>query len=251
VRSRRVYALVSLVGAGLIATLFYSPKSEPAIPEPKALQAPASRVEVLVGGHDGAPMSPVWIDAREVTVSAYKDCVMAGACTAEHITSPAERPCNYDAPDRGDHPMNCVDWLGAEQYCQWSGGRLCRDTEWFSACRGPSNTDYPYGSSYQAGACNSATRGNVPVEQMGTTPAASLSSCEGGYPGLYDIVGNVSEWVDACKGDYCKFYGGGYLNNDPIEDFASCKQFCAGNQRTFKSATIGFRCCHDSDGDTP
>lgn len=62
-----------------------------------------------------------------------------------------------------------------------------------------------------------------------------------------DTVGNVSEWLDACKDDDCHFYGGAFLNNDPVPDFASCKRPCAGDEKTFRSATIGFRCRHDAE----
>ena len=59
------------------------------------------------------------------------------------------------------------------------------------------------------------------------------------------MAGNVSEWVDDCKDTYCHFYGGAYLTNEPLDTFASCKQVCAGNQKTFRSSTLGFRCCYD------
>jgi formylglycine-generating enzyme required for sulfatase activity len=105
--------------------------------------------------------------------------------------------------------------------------------------------DYPYGSGFDASACNIGGA-DVPAAERGTTPVASVASCQGGYPGLYDMVGNVSEWLDACQGDYCHFYGGAFLDNEPLADFGSCKRFCAGNKKPFRSATIGFRCCHDA-----
>lgn len=188
----------------------------------------------------------VAIDTHEVTVAEFRVCVEAGTCSPRHFTKSTEPPCNYGLPDRDNHPMNCVDWDGAAQYCQSKGQALCSHDEWFAACRGPNDLDYPYGAAYQEGLCNSNVR-QEPIASMGTRAVGEASTCEGGYPGLFDMVGNVSEWVDECKGSYCKFFGGGYINNPPLEDFASCKPFCAGNQKQFRSASIGFRCCGGSD----
>ncbi len=59
------------------------------------------------------------------------------------------------------------------------------------------------------------------------------------------MAGNVAEWVDSCKESYCKFRGGAYLTNDPIDLFAGCGGVCAGNQKDFTSGTVGVRCCRD------
>lgn len=208
--------------------------------EPLAKQAAARAVAVAVP----VGSKRAWVDANEVTVGAFEACVAAGACAMEHVTVIPDSTCNYEAKGRESHPMNCVDWYGAEQYCRHAGARLCAAEEWFSACRGAADQDYPYGDSYDPAACNVvATAG--PLAEHGTVPVGSASSCEGGYPGLHDMVGNVSEWVDACNGDYCKFYGGAFTTNEPLADFASCKQFCAGNKKAFRSSTIGIRCCRD------
>ena len=186
----------------------------------------------------------LWIDAHEVTVKQFRACVAAGACTRDHFLSPHDPPCNYGAEHRNDYPMNCVDWDGADAYCRWSGGRLCKPEEWFDACRGPKNQDYPYAATFDLAACNAAL--HEPNTPFGDTePAGKRATCDGGYKGLRDMVGNVTEWVDECKDTYCLFYGGAYTENPPLEDFASCKQVCAGNDKTFKSSTIGFRCCRD------
>ena len=204
-----------------------------------ARPAQLSAVAVSAGGHD------IWIDPTEATVAQFKSCVDAGACKTEQVHVVPDSPCNYDAPGRAEHPVNCVDWYGAEAYCKWSDGRLCKEDEWFAACRGPQGQNYPYGDTFDEAACNVAGH-DIPQSQRATTEVATVASCQGGYHGLYDMVGNVTEWLDSCQEDYCHFYGGAFLDNDPLPDFASCKRFCAGNKKAFKSATIGFRCCHDT-----
>lgn len=218
-----------------------SPVISSAAVTPKA----SSVVAVSVASSSGPPRT-VWIDPHEVTVAAFKTCVDAGVCTSDHFISKPGTTCNYGAAGREDHPMNCVDHHASAAYCQRAGGRLCQQEDWFAGCRGPANQDYPYGDTYQAGACNAVARGPTTTDR-GTSPVGAYTTCEGGYAGLYDMVGNVSEWVDPCKGDYCHFYGGAFLDNEPVESFSSCKRFCAGNQRSFRSATIGFRCCYDTE----
>src|SRR5271165_42058 len=51
-------------------------------------------------------VGPMWMDKTEVTVEAYGRCVADGACTAAN----AGGACNWGAPDRARHPINCVDW---------------------------------------------------------------------------------------------------------------------------------------------
>jgi hypothetical protein len=183
------------------------------------------------------------IGSDEVTVGRFRACVKAGACKSAGFLADTGHPCNWMVEDRDDHPMNCVDWFGASAFCKFDGGRLCKADEWFAACRGPDDRDYPYGARFDRGACL-AQPGPAKIE-MGTEPVGSRKTCEGGTPGVHDMAGNVSEWVDECKDSYCHFYGGSYLANEPLEDFASCKHVCAGNQKTLKSSTLGFRCCYD------
>ena len=62
----------------------------------------------------------------DVTVAAYAKCVSAGACTEP---AASHRACNWKT-DRGDHPINCVDWNQSIAFCKWLGGRLPTEQEW-------------------------------------------------------------------------------------------------------------------------
>lgn len=188
------------------------------------------------------PEQPFSIMATEVAVSQFKLCVESRACREETF----DPKCNYSAKDKAAHPMNCVSFTGAEQYCASVGGRICEESEWLAACRGSDDRAFPYGEAFDLAACNAHSR-DRPAQgrASGTTPVGALDDCQGGLDGLYDLSGNVHEWVGPCKGDYCKFRGGAFLSNEPIERFAGCRGVCAGNQRTFTSGTVGFRCCRD------
>jgi sulfatase modifying factor 1 len=194
--------------------------------------------------------SPIWLDvvgksvsitATEVTAAQFQSCVDAGSCEATHFDD-----CNLGDASRSDHPVNCVDYYAAEQYCAFAGGRICSESEWLAACAGGEGRAYPYGSTYEIDTCNMQSLGNpIADREKATAAVGSNATCVGGLEGLYDMAGNVWEWVDECKDDYCKFRGGAFLTDDPIDLYAACGSACSGNDKSFKNAAIGIRCCRD------
>jgi len=198
-----------------------------------------------------ATSTPTWlkhpdrafsITATEVTVAQFRQCVTAGGCDP----STANEACNIGREDRADHPVNCVAYYGAEQFCAWAGGRVCSEDEWLAACRGSDSRAFPYGDQYDAEACNAkSTSVGISGSGSSTAPVGSFGRCEGGLPGLFDMAGNVAEWVDACKGTYCKFRGAGHQSNDPVDRFAGCSGVCSGNDKSLQSGVVGIRCCRD------
>ncbi|RMG34491.1 MAG: formylglycine-generating enzyme family protein, partial [Gammaproteobacteria bacterium] len=84
------------------------------------------------------------IDEHEVTVAEYRACVESGRCTPP-LTHTRNKYCNYGAPGRDDHPVNCVDWTQAQTFCRTRGGRLPYEAEWEKAARGGTTSRYPWG----------------------------------------------------------------------------------------------------------
>ena len=214
-----------------------SPPAAPVDSQPEKLEmTPVAPAGILWVRHPDHPFS---ILSTEVTVAQFRTCVDAGTCGKDTFTT-----CNYGVSGKDNHPMNCVDYNGAEQFCGFVGGRLCTEHEWLDACSGTDGRPFPYGTSFDLEACNSqSSTVTVSGRAVDTVPVGSMPKCKGGLPDVYDMAGNVTEWVDKCQGTYCKFRGGGYSSNDPIEMFAACKGVCSGNQKDFSSSTIGFRCC--------
>lgn len=139
------------------------------------------------------------IDAKEVTVAEYRACVAAGKCKAPK-THRLNKYCNYDAPQRDAHPVNCIDWSDAQAYCAIQGKRLPREAEWEKAARAGTATAYSWGraaSCREAIANDGKTTGSVKGEMDGcgedrTWPVASRKA---NAWGLYDMLGNAGEWV--------------------------------------------------------
>ena len=136
------------------------------------------------------------IDTFEVTVADYQRCVETEACSVEGLTEYSN--CNWEKRDRTDHPLNCVDWEQATAYCAWAGKRLPTEAEWEKAARGDTDRRlYPWGNIWDSAKANTNESG-----QGGTVPVGSYPA---GMYGLYDMAGNVWEWMsDWYDVDYYK-----------------------------------------------
>ena len=130
------------------------------------------------------------LDVTEVTVAAYAKCVDASACKTPRTE---RRFCNVRAPDRADHPMNCVDWHESSGYCAWRGARLPSEVEWEYAARG--------GTEYRAFSWgNEGPEGKTCWKHVGGS--CKVREFPAGAFGLYDMIGNVWEWTDDWFGEY-------------------------------------------------
>ncbi len=140
------------------------------------------------------------IDQTEVTVNQYESCIKTGICSRPKDYK-RNKYCNLGHPERGEHPVNCIDWQQAVTYCTWKNGRLPFEAEWEKAARGDSKSAYPWGnevSCKQAILDDGKTTGSVKDEHDGcgedrTWPVKSRQA--NSYE-LYDMNGNVGEWVD-------------------------------------------------------
>jgi formylglycine-generating enzyme len=135
------------------------------------------------------------IGRTEVTVASFAQCVAQGACTIPKNVPEEGTLCNWDAPKREAHPINCVDFRQAADYCKYRGGRLPTEWEWEWAARGRDNaTKYPWGN-------------EPPMDQvcwsgvnphMGTCIVSSFPKGNS-VDGIADLTGNVDEWTTSTR----------------------------------------------------
>ena len=134
-------------------------------------------------------LSDYWIDVYEVTNGQYALCVADGACTEPHEVKSFRRPSYYGNPEFDNYPVIYVDWSQANAYCEWAGGRLPTEAEWEYAAKGPDGNAYPWGNTFVAANLNYSGNGNYDTLAVDANPE-DVSSF-----GVYDMGGNVSEWV--------------------------------------------------------
>ena len=127
-----------------------------------------------------------YIDLHEVTNSDYKSFVNAMKHEAPYHWPDGDIPKGKEK-----HPVVYVNWFDARDYCEWQGKRLPNEQEWEKAARGEDGLIYPWGNEW------SLEKSNNPYKySTGTKPVGSYANGKSPY-GLYDMSGNVWEWVDS------------------------------------------------------
>jgi len=165
-------------------------------------------------------------------------------------------------PLRGSQPNGYVTGLVARASCEAAGKRLCKLDEWRRACKGAAAAQFPYGPSYREALCNVATRehpaallhDNASVGHLDPRldaltydraprpfPAGELATCASswGDDAIYDMVGNVDEWVDEKGGAFAGgFFARGTTNG--------CDAIVTAHPENYLDYSTGVRCCSDA-----
>lgn len=211
-----------------------------------------------MGGNDGdydeAPehqiyLSTYYMDKYEVTQAEYDRFVKMTKRGKPFVPVFDDDPSKILKPEYAAMGMS---WFDAAAYCQWAGKRLPTEAEWEKVAKGEGNRKYPWGEAM------GPKYANLDGEEDGYKYLAPPGKFEAGrsYYGLYDMAGNVAEWVVDNYDD--KYYAktiyrdpkgpeegqnkvirGGSWRESP-NGARVAKRFQAKPWRT--DATIGFRC---------
>jgi iron(II)-dependent oxidoreductase len=188
--------------------------------EPASAQSPRE-----IQARDGAPM--VWVAPGSLRISStltYSDPgLMTGFYIGKHEVSnrlygiflkdtDRQEPHFWKDPrfDNPEHPVVGVSFDDASAYCAWAGKRLPTEAEWEKAARGDESWTLPWGGVPEIYYPNSTDRANFnPVLRVGqdyfttdfkadgyhyTAPVTAFPNGVSPY-GVYQMAGNVSEWV--------------------------------------------------------
>ncbi len=190
-----------------------------------------------------------------VTVEQYKECFLAGQCTAPGTGD----FCNWDKGGRQFHPVNCVDWNQANQYARFKGARLPSESEWeYAATSGGKNPEYPWGNDEPA--CDKAVmygNGGYGCGKNGTLPVLSKDGKECSRKagqtkqGLCDMSGNVWQWV---QDKYQNSYTGVPADGRAVEGGAGSYRVIRGgsfNVKDFGSVRADVRVANDPGSRIP
>jgi len=221
-------------------------------------EGPFPRGSKKIGGPDERPVYPVtlagfYIDLFEVTNEEYLRFVNEKGYKLPDVMVFYEDLSLLSEPKQ---PVVGIEWRDAKAYCRWAAKRLPTEAEWEKAAHGTISMDWPWGMNFLEGYAN------VDGDEDGYRYTAPVGSFEQGRSpyGLYDMSGNVSEWVSDWYGS--NYYRDGFLTrptgpdtgdlrvnrggswNDRSPDSRASRRFAAFPYR--RDATVGFRCAMDA-----
>jgi formylglycine-generating enzyme len=171
-------------------------------------------------------------------------------------------PWIWDRQTEDELPVRALDWCDADAYCAWAGKRLCGrigggvvpfaevddplEDEWVYACSAAGQRTFPYGDTYEGSWCVTSDYDAQPDYADGPRPVKSAAKCVGGWPGLYDMSGNASEWENSGEqqtgADDAVVARGGAYGDDA--EFSRCTGG-VNSPRDGADEGNGFRCCKD------
>ncbi|MFC2026184.1 formylglycine-generating enzyme family protein, partial [Chloroflexota bacterium] len=165
-------------------------------------------------------------------------------------------------PEYANHPITMVSWFGANAYCRHFEWGLPTEIEWEKAARGTKLVNghglpFPWGEEIQGNNANYYSSFDLFEKMFGklgnTTPVGFYNGKtyeigEGRYEtldstspyGLYDMAGNVWQWMgDEYSDQHYRYMRGGSFYSYEV-DLRVWKNNSAGPQHY--SPALGFRC---------
>ncbi|MGK5092736.1 SUMF1/EgtB/PvdO family nonheme iron enzyme [Deltaproteobacteria bacterium TL4] len=214
---------------------------------------------------------PFYISDHEVTVGEFKSFVKASGYRTEAEQSDGcygwngsrwDKKAEYNwknvgIPQEDQHPVACVSWNDTQKYLEWlnqkergKGYRLCTEAEWEYAARAGTTTKWYCGDNESC--LDSIAWYTKNTNDSGTRPVRTKQP---NAWKLYDMSGNVWEWVQDWYGDYSssaqtdpkgdssgssRVYRGGSFYN--LADYAR-SAYRDGFDPSGRGGAVGFRAC--------
>jgi formylglycine-generating enzyme required for sulfatase activity len=148
-------------------------------------------------------LNAFYMDKYEVTNSLYNTCVKAGVCDPPKVNSSMSY-YGYENSQFANYPVTHVYWFDAKTYCSWRNARLPTEAEWEKSARGIDGRTYPWGEGV---GCSYANYGDCIGH---TTEVGKYEKGKSSF-GIYDLAGNVAEWV-------ADWYSENYYQNSPFSN---------------------------------
>lgn len=214
--------------------------------------------------YETVPVDAYWLDKYEVTVKDFCEFLNAmGTHRDEETEIPwigmqgrcriTKQEGKYQVQEGyARHPVTYVTWYGASAYAAWRDSRLPSEAEWKLAARTFANRRYPEREDaplFGYEDVMSSEFANYGQYIGDTTPVGSYIATK---PGLYDMAGNVWEWVSTSEMDWeggdwdltKTILGGGWAS-----EVESLMNRSAGKYLETEEGSrfVGFRCARDAE----
>jgi len=215
-------------------------------------------------------LSPYYHPTRGATLQSYatwqKKRLECGSAEARLMPVPPPAPFQLEQDFEpvvevraGVIPNGYLSGTIAEQACRNAGKRLCRLDEWFLACKGEEGRKFPYGERYEPARCNVFREAHPArilhqdasihhldprlnlVQHLGEPllrATGMTADCRSnwGTDSLYDMVGNLDEWIEDPEGT---FVGGFYARGTR----EGCDARISAHAFSYFDYSLGVRCC--------
>lgn len=231
------------------------------------------RFETSLQDAQARALSPFYHPSAKRATSDYahwkRKALLVGPTWARQTTVPTPPFWQLNPPvvalaksQRGVLPNGYLSGELSERACQAVKKRLCSEEEWTRACRGQLDRDFPYGEDYQVGKCN-VHRGSHPAALLHGNASSghldprlnlvsdrdgallsktgSFSQCASRWEkdAVYDMVGNLDEWV---RNENGVFRGGFYSRASAT----GCQARIAAHPVNYLDYSLGTRCCRNA-----
>ena len=215
----RIFVLKTQVKKKLISSMQIKPKEEMV-----QIKAGCFKMGSKNGDVDELPVHDVCISPFKLS----KFEVRQKNFQALMGVNPSENPGS-------DNPVDSTSWLDARDYCKKLGLRLPSEAEWEYASRGETETEFYWGNQVtgkEGNFCDKTCELNIREPRL--SDGFRHTSPVGTFPpnpfGLYDMAGNVNEWVQDWL-DVEKNYYMVSPKKDPLgprPELDTCAGTCAG-----------------------
>lgn len=168
----------------------------------------------------------------------------------------------FEAPNRAGAPPKIMQSLhDATAWCEKLGKRVCTEQEWELGCEGPDHLPLAYGWAVNVKLCNSNKPWKaVDFDAFGKgreaamaeanrlwqgAPSGRYQTCVSPF-GIYDMNGNVEEWVSSRPG---RPFPGALMGGFWAKPWTGCRGTNDAHQANFAFYETGFRCCKEPKRD--
>ncbi|MES1177814.1 MAG: SUMF1/EgtB/PvdO family nonheme iron enzyme [Myxococcales bacterium] len=267
--------LLYLPDGGDVVQSGTAPELLPGLP-PTSTRCPSEMVDVrgrfcidryeatLVDQKQGRRLSPYYHPTRAQTAASFKDWSRSAPVRGLSAPPPPDFQLSEDFEPRAESvpsvtPSGYLSGNLADLACRNAGKRLCTIEEWIFACRGEGGHKFPYGDHYEEGRCNvfrethpaQVLHGDMSTGHLdprlnlveGTSgpllrKTGSTTTCKSAWGGdaVFDMVGNLDEWVNAPVGAFV----GGFYSRSTRE---GCDAKVSSHPRAYFDYSLGTRCC--------